>query len=497
MFAGFFFINPRQETKPLSFFKGALQLLYMPLKLYNSLTKRKEAVRPSDGKAVRIYSCGPTVYGDPHIGNLRAFAASDLLRRYLKYRGFKVKHVMNLTDVDDKTIRNSQRKGTSLKEYTERYKKAFFRDIDALNMERVEVYPEATKHIPQMVRLVQTLLEKGYAYRGKDGCIYYDISKFRGYGKLSHLKLSGLRAGARVKHDEYDKAHASDFALWKAWTPEDGEVFWETPLGKGRPGWHVECSAMSMHYLGPTLDLHTGGIDLLFPHHENEIAQSEAATGKPFVLHWFHNGHLIAEGRKMSKSLGNFYTLRDLEADPLAVRYVLLSAHYRQKLDFSRGKVEEAVGVISRLKELVRNLQGVSYGKVKEAVSSKLANETEKAFIKSMDDDLDIAQALAAVFELARKSNQLISGRKLGEAGAGRILKTLQGFDSVLGLRLFEIDEWLSMSKAGPGIRKLMEEREALRKRKDWKEADRIRDALKRKGVILEDTPEGPRWRKA
>lgn len=469
----------------------------MALKLYNTLTRKKEEIKPHDGKLIRIYSCGPTVYDNPHIGNLRAFVAGDLLRRYLKYRGFRIKHVMNLTDVDDKTIRNSQKEGIPLAKYTDRYKKAFFRDIDALNMERVEVYPEATKHIPQMVKLVQTLLKKGYAYKGKDGSIYYDISKFRGYGKLSRLKLSGLKAGARVKHDEYDKAHASDFALWKAWTPDDGNVYWETSLGKGRPGWHIECSAMSTHYLGPTLDIHTGGVDLLFPHHENEIAQSEAATGKPFVLHWFHNRHLIVEGRKMSKSLGNFYTLKDLKADPIAVRYVLLSTHYRQQLDFSKHKVKEAEGIINRLKELIRNLRSISGKKSEtpsETVPSKLSEEAEKAFYKAMDDDLNIAEALAVVFDFTKKTNQLLA-EGIGKDGAGKILKTLEGFDSVLGLKLFEVEEWLAPSEADPEIRKLIEKRESFRKKKNWKEADKIRAILKNKGIILEDTSEGPRWR--
>ncbi len=492
---------------PAGSYKCVFQVLYMALKLYNTLTRRLEEVKPHDGKQVKMYSCGPTVYASPHIGNLRAFVAADLLRRYLEYSGFRVRQAMNLTDVDDKTIRNSREEGIALNDYTERYKKAFFHDIDALSIERADVYPEATKHIPQMVSLVQALLQKGYAYKGKDGSVYYDISKFRNYGKLSHLKLSGLRAGARVSHDEYDKASASDFALWKAWTPEDGNVFWETPLGKGRPGWHIECSAMSMHYLGPTLDIHTGGVDLIFPHHENEIAQSEGATGKPFVLHWFHNRHLVVEGRKMSKSLGNFYTLADLtsdpglKADPVSVRYVLLATHYRQQLDFSKDKVKEATGIVARLKELVRNLRAASASpsraadRKSETISKRLAEEAEKNFRKAMDNDLNIAEALAAVFDLSRKANQLLSEGKIGAGGAETILKTLEGFDSVLGLKLFEVDEWLPPSKASPEVRRLIGQRESFRKGKEWKEADRIRSELKAKGVLVEDTPQGPRWR--
>jgi len=477
----------------------------MALALYNTLTWKKEPVKPRDGKTFRIYSCGPTVYASPHIGNLRAFVDADVLRRYLKYSGFAVRQAMNLTDVDDKTIRDSIKEGISLDEYTKRYKEAFFRDLDALNIERVEFYPEATKHMPQMISLVQTLLDKGYAYRGKDGSVYYDIRKFRGYGKLSHLKLSGLKAGARVSHDEYAKESASDFALWKAWTPEDGDVFWETPLGKGRPGWHIECSAMSMHYLGPTLDMHTGGVDLVFPHHENETAQSEAATGKPFVLHWFHNSHLVVDGKKMSKSVGNFYTLEDLGADPMAVRYVLLSTHYRQQLDFSKGKIKEAAGIIDRFKELARNLRDAqgSPGKAvagrrqDEAACKSLAKGAEKAFRAAMDDDLNIAEALASLFDFAKRANQLLASGSVDKWGSPHLLAVLEGFDSVLGLKLLEDGGWLAPEQAQPVVQELISKREEFRKGRRWQDADKIRELLKGKGIILEDSASGPRWRKA
>lgn len=463
----------------------------MTLKLYNTLTRKNEAIVPSDGKTVKMYSCGPTVYDSPHIGNLRAFAAADLLRRYLKYRGFKVKQLMNLTDVDDKTIRNSREQGIALDKYTERFKKAFFQDIDALNISRADVYPEATKHIPQMVKLVESLLKKGYAYKGSDGSIYFDIRKFPDYGKLSHTKLSGLKAGARVSQDEYDKAQASDFVLWKAWSEADGDVFWDGPLGKGRPGWHIECSAMSMHYLGPTVDIHTGGVDLVFPHHENEIAQSQAMTGKPFVNHWFHNEHLLVEGRKMSKCLGNFYSLADIDADPLAVRLVLISTHYRQKLDFSKNKAKEAETIIKGLRETVRNLKAVS-GKGQKSMA--FAEEAEKQFIKALDDDLNISEALAALFEMQKQANLFI--KDFSKDQADIILKIMEGFDSVLGLKLLDIEEWLTPEKAPKEVMDLILQRESFRKTKDWKKADEAREKLTSMGVVIEDTPQGPRWRR-
>ncbi|MEM7819165.1 MAG: cysteine--tRNA ligase, partial [Candidatus Aenigmatarchaeota archaeon] len=286
----------------------------MVLKLFNTLTRKKEVFKPIKKNEVRMYTCGPTVYDFAHIGNFRTYVWQDILKRWLLFKGFKVKHVMNLTDIDDKTIKGAREQGISLREFTEKYIKAFFEDSKTLNLLPADVYPRATEHIREIVELIKILIEKGYAYKGEDGSIYYDISKFKDYGKLSKLKIKELKAGARVKSDSYTKEEAYDFALWKAWDPEDGEVFFETEIGKGRPGWHIECSAMSMKYLGETFDIHTGGVDLIFPHHENEIAQSEAATGKKFVNYWLHAEHLIVEGRKMSKSLGNFYTLRDLLA---------------------------------------------------------------------------------------------------------------------------------------------------------------------------------------
>jgi cysteinyl-tRNA synthetase len=473
----------------------------MVLKIYNTLTRKKEIFKPIKPGFVGMYTCGPTVYDFAHIGNLRAFVFQDFFKRYLKYKGYKVKHVMNITDVDDKTIKNSRREGISLEEYTKRYKKAFFEDLEKLNIQKADIYPEATKHIKEMVELVKVLIKKGYAYKGKDGSVYYDISEFKEYGKLSHLKLKKLKLGARVSHDEYEKEEMADFALWKAWSPEDGDVFWETEIGKGRPGWHIECSAMSMKYLGKTFDIHMGGIDLIFPHHENEIAQSEAATGQKFVNYWVHNEHLIVEGRKMSKSLGNFYTLRDLgDYDPMAIRYVLLSTHYRQQLDFSMNKIKEAENVLKKLRDFISNVATISSNtkdaKEDESVE-KMVNNLLKNFEEAMDNDLNISLALKHVFDFVNEINSLISEGKLGSRQAREVENVILKIDSVLGLRLDEYKEvWYDMDDAEPEIRKLLLQREDFRKKKEWKKADEIRNKLKDIGIIVEDTEHGPRWKK-
>jgi cysteinyl-tRNA synthetase len=469
----------------------------MPLRFYNTLTRKKEAFKPIKKGAVCIYTCGPTTYDYAHIGNFRSYVFEDLLRRYLKYRGYKVKQVMNLTDVDDKTIKGSRKEKKSLNEFTERYKKAFFEDLDRLNIERAEVYPEATKHIKQMVGLIKTLLKKGFAYKGKDGSIYFDISKFKGYGKLSKLKIKKLKAGARVSQDEYDKANASDFALWKAWSKSDGSVCWETEIGKGRPGWHIECSAMSMHYLGETFDIHCGGVDLIFPHHENEIAQSEAATGKQFVRYWLHNEHLVVDGKKMSKSLGNFYTLRDLkDYDPLVIRYVLLSTHYRQQLDFTFKKLKEAEHILERLREFVRNLMSVK-GDGDDGKVGELVKDAKKGFEDALDDDLNIALSLKHFFRFVGGVSKMVSENKLDEKDAEKALKTVLEFDKVFGLRLDEIGEvWHPLDEAESWLKEMILKREGFRKERKWKEADKIRDELGRKGIVLEDRESGPRWRK-
>ena len=471
----------------------------MVLRIYNTLTRKKEIFKPIKPGFVGIYTCGPTVYDFAHIGNFRAYVFQDLFKRYLRYKGYRVKHVMNITDVDDKTIRNSRKEGISLKEYTERYKKAFFEDLEKLNIEKADVYPEATKHIKEMVELVKVLIEKGYAYKGKDGSVYYDISKFKEYGKLSHIKLKKLKPGVRVSHDEYEKEEIADFALWKAWNPEDGNVFWETEIGKGRPGWHIECSAMSMKYLGKTFDVHMGGVDLIFPHHENEIAQSEAATGQKFVNYWVHNEHLIVEGRKMSKSLGNFYTLRDLSNyDPIAIRYVLLSTHYRQQLDFSMKKLKEAENILKKFRDFISNVVTIASSDVGKGENvEQLIQNLLKSFEEAMDNDLNISLALKHVFDFMNKINSLISENKLDFNGAKKVESAILRIDSVLGLRLDQYREvWHDMDDAEPEIKEMLIQREEFRKKKEWSKADEIRDKLKKLGIVVEDTEHGPRWKR-
>jgi cysteinyl-tRNA synthetase len=390
---------------------------------FNTLTRKKEKFVPLEEGKVRIYTCGPTVYDYAHIGNFRTFVFQDLLRRWLEYRGFKVIQVMNITDVDDKTIRGARKRNIPLREYTDYYMKAFFEDIEALNLEKAEYYPRATEHIPEMVELIKRLMEKGYAYRGEDGSIYYDISKFKDYGKLSKLKIEELKPGARVKVDEYGKEEARDFALWKAWDEEDGDVFWETEIGKGRPGWHIECSTMAMKYLGETIDIHSGGVDLIFPHHENEIAQSEAATGKPFARYWLHSEHLLVEGRRMAKRYGNFYTLRDLIKkgyDPKAIRYLLMSTHYRQQLNFTFEGLEAAKGAVDRLTTFVRRLLETDGAGCGEEIKRLMA-EVQKRFESAMDDDLNISVALAALFDFVRDVNKLMDENRLSRKEAEEV----------------------------------------------------------------------------
>ncbi|MBI2143414.1 cysteine--tRNA ligase [Candidatus Woesearchaeota archaeon] len=467
------------------------------LTLHNTLTRKNESFKPLKGKKVGLYSCGPTCYDYPHIGNYRAYVFVDLLKRYLLYRGYKVKHIMNITDVDDKTIRNSQKEGISLKDFTRKYEQAFFDDIKALNILPADKYPKATEYIQEMVAITKALMKKGLAYRGEDGSVYYNIRKFRDYGGLANIDVAKLRAGAsgRIKKDEYTKEDVQDFALWKAWTKEDGNVFWETSVGRGRPGWHLECSAMSMKYLGKAFDIHCGGIDLIFPHNQNEIAQSEGWTGKPFVRYWLHNEWLLVNGQKMSKSLGNFYTLRDVLAkgfSPVAVRYLLLSTHYRQQLNFTFEGVDAAKASIDRLNELIRKLQEIKGSNGKKSVLIKKEIGTAAAnFEKAMDDDLNISEALAAAFELVKSINHHIDSNSIDKKSATAALDFLEKVDSVLGVMSFEKEEKLPKE-----LVKLIDEREKLRKEKKFAEADKIRAKLREKGIHIDDTPEGVRWKK-
>ena len=463
------------------------------IKLYNTLTRKKEELIPLERGKIKIYTCGPTVYDYAHIGNFRAYVFEDILKRYLNYTGFKVKHVMNLTDVDDKTIRTSQEEGVSLKEFTTRYEKAFFKDIDTLNIQRADHYPKATEHIKEMISLIKRLMENGLAYRGEDESYYFDISKFQDYGKLAHIKVKNLKTGKKVKTDEYTKDELQDFALWKAYSREDGDVFWETELGKGRPGWHIECSTMSMTYLGESFDIHAGGVDLIFTHHQNEIAQSEGATGKPFVRYWVHNEHLLVEGKKMSKSLGNFYTLRDLLEkgyDPMAIRYLLISSHYRQKLNFTFKGLEAATNTVYKLRDFMDKIREIEVGADWNKDLQRKVVKTREDFENLLDDDLNMPQALAAIFDLVKETNNAIAEKRASKENLDEVHSLIMDFDRVLGILEHEKGD---LDKR---LLQLIEEREDARKNKDWPRADKIRDELFQGGIIVEDTPNGPRWRR-
>ncbi len=461
------------------------------LKLYNTLGRKKQEFKPIKAKEVHMYSCGPTVYNYVHLGNLRAYVFVDILRRYLKYKGFKLKHVMNITDVDDKTIGGSQEKKKTLKDFTEFYTKAFLDDLKTLGIEKPETMPNATDEIDGMVKLVKILLDKGIAYKAEDG-IYFSISKFKDYGKLAKLDLEQLKAGAsgRVNADEYDKEDAHDFVLWKFWDAKDGDVFWETELGKGRPGWHIECSVMSSKYLGQPFDIHTGGVDLIFPHHTNEIAQSEAAEGKEFVKFWVHNEHLIVNGEKMSKSLGNFFTLRDLIKKgylPMAIRYELLKTHYRQKLDFREDNLKKIPETLQKFYDFFQKL-GEASGKGSKEIK-KIIKEAKEKFENAMDDDLNIAPALAAIFEFMTSINKIMGD--ISSEDAKEIRKAMGDFDSVLGIMKHEKE------KAPKEVKDLAEKRLEARNQKDWELSDKLRDEIMQKGYLVEDTKDGYRLKNA
>ncbi len=474
------------------------------MKLYNTLTRRKQEFKPVIKGIVRMYTCGPTVYNYAHIGNLRTFLFEDLLRRWLKHKGYRVKQAMNLTDIDDKTILGSQKERTSLKEFTEKYTKAFFEDIDALKIERAEVYPKATEHIKEMVAIIKLLLKKGLAYKTDDG-VYYSISQFKKYGKLARVDTKKLKPGAsgRVKTDEYEKENIADFALWKFWDEKDGEVYWQTEFGKGRPGWHVECSAMSAKHLADafsnntfnpekfkTIDIHTGGVDNIFPHHEDEIAQTEGCIGRKFVNYWMHSEHLMVEGRKMAKSSGNFYTLRDLVQkgrNPIAIRYLLLSAHYRQKLNFTFKALEGAATTVQRINDFVKRVKD-SRGNEENKEVKEAVKKAKAEFEKSLDNDLEISQALAAVFTLIGTVNKELKKGRLGKE-AGNVLEFIQDADKILGI--LERDEELA-----PETEKMLKEREMAREIKNWARADQLREELRKKGIATEDTPYGQRWKR-
>ncbi len=463
------------------------------LKLFNTLTRKAEEFEPLEDKLAKIYTCGPTAYGFAHIGNFRTFVFQDILRRYLKWKGFRVKQVMNLTDVDDKTIEGSKDEKIPLKEFTKRYEKAFHEDRRALRIEDAEFYPKATDHIKEMVELIKILSKKGFAYKGEDGSVYFSIKKFKNYGKLAQLEKAELKPGARVSQDSYTKEEAEDFALWKAWTPQDGDVFWETEIGKGRPGWHIECSTMSMKYLGETIDIHSGGVDLIFPHHENEIAQSEAATGKKFVNYWVHGEHMLLNGRKMSKSLGNTMTVRDLVKqglDPVALRLLFISSNYREQLNFTYDALDAAKKTLNNLNDFVSRIKTT---KVKGDYNQGLFDtleKTRKSFERSMDDDFNTPHALASVFNLIRETNKTMDQDNLSDRNLQEILEFILSIN-----KIFDILE-IKKEETPKEILDLVFKREGARKRGDFALSDKIRNELKKRGYSVEDTPRGPRVKK-
>ena len=462
------------------------------MKIFNTLNGRMEEFVSLKEGEVGLYTCGPTVYDYAHIGNFRAYVFEDFVRRTFEYLGYRVIQVMNLTDVDDKTIRRSQQEGVTLREYTDRYIQAFFEDIALLGIEPAEHYPRATDHIPEMVAIIEDLLAKGIAYRKGDG-IYFDLAKFPKYGALAKLDKAQLKSGARVDVDEYDKENVQDFALWKE--AKEGEPFWETSLGKGRPGWHIECSAMSMKYMGPTFDLHMGGVDNIFPHHENEIAQSEAHTGKPFVRYWLHVHHLIVDGTKMSKSLGNFHTLRGLIEKgfrPEVIRFLLLSTHYRKTLNFSFDALAQMEKSWQRIVNFQTELEGTLFVEKETPGLEDWLQESRSKFRAALEDDLNISQALNTLFEFIKEGNLRLSRGEIGASAAILISETLKGFDSVFNLLPRGGQGELTEEQKG-----LVEERNRFRREKNFPEADRVRKLLLDQGILIEDTRNGVRWKRA
>lgn len=474
------------------------------IQLHNTLTNRLEPLRPVHKGQVRMYTCGPTVYDFAHIGNFRTFVFQDILRRFLRSRGLTVLQVMNLTDVDDRIIQNAAAAGVTIREYTEKYIQAFIEDMKALNLETPEEVVRATDHIEDMVDLIARLQEKGMTYTS-EGSIYYRIAKFPSYGKLSKIDLAGMKAGARVDNDRYEKDDARDFALWKA--PKPGEHFWETPIGPGRPGWHIECSAMAMKYLGETLDIHTGGIDLAFPHHENEIAESEAATGHTFVKIWLHAEHLIVDGEKMSKSLGNFFTLRELfvkRHKPSTIRYLLASVPYRRQLNFTGDSLKQAANSVERLRNFVSRLKSEKFAGGSNPKMTKLVEQALQDFDAGLADDLNTAAALAAVFDLVRDVNTAMDRGEFLEQDAMPLLAAMEKFDAVLAILVDDDQQKLQQLGFGADqarlrpeqIEILLEERSSAKKRRDFKRSDEIRRELASSGIILEDTRDGSvRWK--
>jgi len=470
----------------------------MEVRLYNTMERKVVPFVPLVPGKAGLYTCGPTVYNYAHIGNFRAYVFEDILRRVLEYFGFEVRQVMNLTDVDDKTIRDSRAAGLPLREFTAKFKSAFFEDVRALRIEPAAVYPAATDHIPEMIALIEVLMKKGFAYQAEDKSIYFSIAKFPDYGKLARIDRDNQKVGVRIDADEYAKDSAADFALWKARDDADGDVWWQSPWGEGRPGWHIECSAMSSKYLGERFDLHTGGIDNMFPHHEDEIAQSEAASGRKWVNYWLHCEHLMVDGAKMSKSLGNFHTLRDLEKRGWSgreIRWVLIGAHYRKKLNFTFAALEAARETLNRFGAFFARLAGIGApGEPGEAAAA--ATAARERFGAALAEDLNVPGALAALYDLMKNANRLADRGELTAAGAGAVLAAYRDFDRVLGC--LDVDEAKAAQKEEEKfpaeVIALAEERAAARKAKDFAAGDRLRDAIAAAGYLIEDAP-GGLWR--
>ena len=465
----------------------------MALRFYNTLTQQVQTFAPLHDNEVRMYTCGPTVYNFVHIGNLRTFSFQDVLRRWLRARGYRLNHVMNITDVEDKIIRAAKAEGKTIEQYTEKYTQAFLEDTAKLRLERPERIVKATEQIDAMVEDIQKLTAKGFTY-DSEGSVYYRISQFPGYGKLSHNDFGGMIAGARVDVDEYDKADARDFVLWKA--RKDDEPFWDAAIGPGRPGWHIECSTMAMEFLGETLDIHAGGIDLVFPHHENEIAQAEAITGKPFVRFWLHSEHLIIESQKMSKSAGNFYTLRDLldmGYAPEVIRYLLISVPYRKKLNFTFDGLKAAATAIDRLRNFKLRLETDKLAPGANPAVGERTKVARQKFEDSLDDDLNAAEALAAIFEYVRDTNGMLDAGEFLAGNVPEAQELLAFFDSIFDvLKPSEREGGLSDAD----VDALIAERAQAKKAKNFKRSDEIRDELSAAGIILEDTKEGVRWKR-
>ena len=493
----------------------------MPLRLFNTMSSQIEEFRPLRDSEVRMYACGPTVYDYGHIGNFRTFVAVDLLRRFLHQSGYKIRHVMNITDVDDKIIRNSARNGVSVQHYTAKYEKAFLKDAAMIGIEE-PILVRATEHIPEMAEFVKKLVEKGIAYRTEDGSYYFRIAKFPQYGKLSKRDFSGMLDGARVDLDEYDKDSARDFALWKA--PKPGEASWNTSIGPGRPGWHLECSVMSMEELGETFDLHAGGEDLVFPHHENEIAQSESLTGKPFAHFWFHARFLLVEGEKMSKSLGNFFTLRDLVLKgykPSSIRYLLTSVPYRNQLNFTFDGLKQAAVSVDRLRNFRLRLSTANLPEGSNPQIQALAADTVSRMRAALEDDLNTAQAQAAIFEMVRQANTAFDAGEFRKGDAPPVLDALKKFDEIFAVlddddipKMKQVMDWAvkearekeisdalraAVQAAGSSdgdVEAQIAEMKSARAARDFKKSDAIRAELANAGILVEITKDGIRWRR-